>query len=124
DWSPDASLMNKQIKLFTISIATEDFLYENAKELIAMFRGKGLNLDTLVVPGGHTWMNCKLYLTNTLQQLFREDLEAHAPEGFNNPADASKFNKYNMPGHPAPSNVRRANFPQILPDGRALFRIN
>ncbi|HPI69588.1 MAG TPA: alpha/beta hydrolase-fold protein [Bacteroidales bacterium] len=124
DWSPDADLMNKQIKLFTISIATEDFLYENAKELIAMFRGKGLNLDTLVVPGGHTWMNCKLYLTNTLQQLFREDLEAHAPEGFNNPADASKFNKYNMPGHPAPSNVRRANFPRILPDGRAFFRIN
>jgi len=22
--------------------------------------------------GNHTWMNCKLYLTNTLQQLFKE----------------------------------------------------
>jgi hypothetical protein len=28
-------------------------------------------VDTLIVPGGHTWMNCKLYLANTLQQLFK-----------------------------------------------------
>jgi len=72
NWSPDAALINRQLKLFTISIATEDFLYESVKENTAMFKGKGLNLETLVVPGGHTWMNCKLYLTNTLQQLFNE----------------------------------------------------
>jgi enterochelin esterase-like enzyme len=37
-----------------------------------MFKEKKLNLDTLIVPGGHTWMNCKLYLTNTLQKLFKD----------------------------------------------------
>jgi enterochelin esterase family protein len=72
NWTPDAELMNKQLKLFSISIATEDFLYESVKENIAMFKGKNINLETLIVPGGHTWMNCKLYLTNTLQQLFKE----------------------------------------------------
>lgn len=72
DWMPDTALMNKQLKLFSISIATDDFLYESVKANIALFREKKLNLQTLVVPGGHTWMNCKLYLTNTLQQLFKE----------------------------------------------------
>ncbi|MDX2301975.1 MAG: alpha/beta hydrolase-fold protein [Microscillaceae bacterium] len=72
DWSPRADLMNKQLKLFNISIATEDFLYESVQKNIAMFKEKNLKLDTLIVPGGHTWMNCKLYLANTLQQLFKE----------------------------------------------------
>jgi len=72
NWSPDAVLMNKQLKLFTISVGTEDFLYESVKQNIAMFKEKNLNPQALIVPGGHTWMNCKLYLTNTLQQLFRE----------------------------------------------------
>jgi enterochelin esterase-like enzyme len=72
DWSPDAARMNSQLKLFTISIATEDFLYESVKANIAMFKEKNLNLQTFVVPGGLTLMNCKLYLSNTLQQLFKK----------------------------------------------------
>src|SRR6186713_2345315 len=61
NWSPDASVINKQLKLFTISVGTEDFLYESVKQNIAMFQGKRLKLETLIVPGGHTWMNCKLF---------------------------------------------------------------
>ena len=72
DWSPDATLINNRLKLFTISIGTEDFLYESVKGNIKMFKDKNINLQTLIVSGGHTWMNCKLYLTNTLQQLFIE----------------------------------------------------
>lgn len=72
NWSPDAAKINNQLKLFSISIATEDFLYESVKENIEMFKSRNLKLQTLIVPGGHTWMNCKLYLANTLQQLFRE----------------------------------------------------
>ena len=71
NWSPDTALMNKQLKLFTISIGTDDFLYENVKQNIAMFQEKNLNLQTLIVDGGHTWMNCKLFLSNTLQHLFQ-----------------------------------------------------
>jgi len=59
------------LKLFTVSIGTEDFLYESVKQNIAMFQEKKLNLKTLIVPGGHTWMNCKLFLANSLQQLFQ-----------------------------------------------------
>ena len=71
NWSPDASTMNKQLKLFTISVGTDDFLYESVKQDIAMFNEKQLNLQTFIVPGGHTWMNCKLFLANSLQQLFK-----------------------------------------------------
>lgn len=71
NWTPDAAKMNKQLKLFSIYIATDDFLYQSVQQNIAMFKEKKLNLQTLVVPGSHTWMNCKLYLTNTLQLLFK-----------------------------------------------------
>jgi enterochelin esterase family protein len=71
DWSPNAELMNKQLKLFTISVGTDDFLFESVKQNIAMFREKKLNVQDFIVDGGHTWMNCKLYLANTLQQLFK-----------------------------------------------------
>jgi len=71
NWTPDATAMNKKLKLFTISVATEDFLYESVKQNIAMFKEKNIRLETLIVPGGHTWMNCKLYLANTLPQLFK-----------------------------------------------------
>ena len=71
DWSPNADQMNKQLKLFTISVGTEDFLYEPVKQNIAMFKDKKLAVKSYIVPGGHTWMNCKQYLTTTLQELFK-----------------------------------------------------
>ncbi|MFO7446580.1 MAG: alpha/beta hydrolase-fold protein [Ignavibacteriaceae bacterium] len=70
NWSPDASLINSRLKLFTISVGTEDFLYESVKQNISMFKEKNINLETFIVPGGHTWMNCKLFLAKTLHQLF------------------------------------------------------
>ena len=71
NYSPDAAKINQQLKLFTISVGTDDFLYESVKKNIAMFKSKGLNLEGYIVDGGHTWMNCKLYLAQTLQQLFK-----------------------------------------------------
>jgi len=70
NWSPDAGKINKQIKLFTISVGTDDFLYESVKKNIAMFEEKKINLKPYIVSGGHTWMNCKLYLATTLQEIF------------------------------------------------------
>ena len=71
NWSPDANKINSQLKLFTISVGTEDFLYEPVKKNIAMFNEKKINVKPLIVPGGHTWMNCKLYLADTLPPLFK-----------------------------------------------------
>jgi enterochelin esterase-like enzyme len=70
-YSPDAKFVNKQLKLFTISVGTEDFLYESVKGNIAMFKEKNIKVEPFIVPGGHTWMNCKLFLATTLPQLFK-----------------------------------------------------
>ena len=70
DWKPDAALMNKQLKLFTLSVGADDFLYESVKQNVAMFKEKGINHEAYYVDGGHTWMNCKKYLAQTLQQIF------------------------------------------------------
>jgi hypothetical protein len=39
------------------------------------------------------------------------------------PADVSNFPQYTTLGTPAPTNVRRAKYPQISPDNCAVFRI-
>ena len=70
NWSPDAGKINKQVKFFSISVGTDDFLYESVKKNIAMFEEKKINLKPYIVSGGHTWMNCKLYLATTLQEIF------------------------------------------------------
>ena len=72
NWNPNTAEINKQLKLFTISVGTDDFLYEPVKQNIAMFKEKNIKLETHIVPGGHTWMNCKLFLANSLPQLFKD----------------------------------------------------
>jgi enterochelin esterase family protein len=71
NWSPDAGKINNQLKLFTISVGTEDFLHESVKKNIAMFQEKNIRLKTYIVPGGHTWMNCRLFLATSLQEIFK-----------------------------------------------------
>ena len=71
NWPVDANKLNAALKLFTISVGTEDFLFEPVKQNIAMFKEKGLNVKSDIVAGGHTWMNCKQYLATTLQEIFK-----------------------------------------------------
>lgn len=71
DWNPDADKINDQLKLFTISVGEDDFLYESVKENLAMFEEKKIEVEPIFVSGGHTWMNCKLYLANSLQKVFK-----------------------------------------------------
>lgn len=71
NWSPDAEKINKQVKLLSISVGTEDFLYETAKKTTAMLQEKMVKVKSYIGPGGHTWMNCREYLATTLQELFQ-----------------------------------------------------
>ena len=71
NWTPDAEKINKQLKLFTISVGTEDFLYESVKKNLSMFEEKQIHVKPYIVSGGHTWMNCKQYLATTLQEIFK-----------------------------------------------------
>lgn len=71
DKFPDVASIKKNLSLFTISVGTDDFLYESVKQNIATFQQKGLPVKSYIVSGGHTWMNCKKFLATTLQELFK-----------------------------------------------------
>jgi enterochelin esterase-like enzyme len=71
NWNPDAEKINSQLKLFTISVGRDDFLYESVQKNIAFFEEKKVHIKPYIVTGGHTWMNCKIYLATTLQEIFK-----------------------------------------------------
>lgn len=62
---------NKQIKLFWLSVGNEDFLYKQAVEFIDLLKAKNINTNTMITTGGHTWMNCKLFLSEAAPLLFK-----------------------------------------------------
>ena len=72
NWNPDVESYNKQLKLFTIYAGESDQYREIIDRTIAIYKDKKFNLETMFVPGGHTWMNCKLFLATTLPLLFKE----------------------------------------------------
>ncbi|MGV3587578.1 MAG: alpha/beta hydrolase-fold protein [Adhaeribacter sp.] len=67
----NASRTNQQLKLFWISVGNEDFLYNSTVEFMDFLKAKNVNYKSLVTDGGHTWMNTKVYLTQTAQLLFK-----------------------------------------------------
>jgi enterochelin esterase family protein len=62
---------NQQLKLLWISVGDEDFLYKPTLEFMDYLKAKSINYKSLISTGGHTWMNTKLYLTETAQILFK-----------------------------------------------------
>ena len=64
-------LTNKQLKLFWLGVGNEDFLYKNAVTFVDLLKEKKIEHKSLVTAGGHTWMNARHYLTETLQLFFK-----------------------------------------------------
>ncbi len=62
---------NKDFKLFFSGIGTEDFLYKGTTEWENYLKDKKINFKSYVTDGGHTWMNVKKYLNETLPILFK-----------------------------------------------------
>jgi enterochelin esterase-like enzyme len=62
---------NKDFKLLFSGIGTEDFLYKGTVEWENYLKDKKINFKSYVTDGGHTWMNVKKYLNQTLPILFK-----------------------------------------------------
>lgn len=62
---------NSQLKLLWSGIGTEDFLYKGTTEFNKYLLDKNITLKTYETDGGHTWMNVKKYLNQTLPLLFQ-----------------------------------------------------
>ena len=67
----DPSRINKTLKLFWIGVGKEDGLYPVISEYLSVLDEKKIRHETLISDGGHTWMNCKTYLSTIAQRLFK-----------------------------------------------------
>lgn len=67
--NPDKT--NEDFKLLFSGIGTEDFLYKGTVEWENYLKAKKINFKSYVTDGGHTWMNVKKYLNETLPLLFK-----------------------------------------------------
>ncbi len=70
----DAKKLNEQINLFWLGCGTDDFLYGNAKEYMDFLDSKGIENVKVFTHDkfGHTWMNAKYFLGESLPLLFRK----------------------------------------------------
>ena len=62
---------NENLKLFWIGVGDKDFTYRAIKEYFKVLDEKGIKYESFISGGGHTWMNCKLYLSIIAQKLFK-----------------------------------------------------
>jgi len=67
----DPAAANQRLKLFWIGVGKEDPLYAVIGEYKTVLNEKKIKYEELISDGGHTWMNCKLYLTTISQKLFK-----------------------------------------------------
>ncbi len=62
----------KKLKLLWVSCGKEDSLYQGSLALLDALKKRGIKYQEYFTPGGHTWMNCRIYLTEISQRLFKK----------------------------------------------------
>ena len=84
---------NSKIHLFWLGVGTDDFLYGNARDYMEFLDKKGIRSVKEFTNDkfGHTWMNAKYFLSQTLPLLFKpEAAEAAMKKGKPAPAATGK----------------------------------
>jgi enterochelin esterase-like enzyme len=107
---PDPDEAKKKLKLLWISCGDNDGLITFSQRTHGYLQANDVPHIYYVEPGVHDFKVWKNSLYMFSQLIFK-------------PVDVSKFPQYTILGTPAPTTVRRAKYPQILPDNRAVFRI-
>jgi enterochelin esterase-like enzyme len=64
-------MTNRRLKLFWIGVGKEDGLYPVLSDYMQVLDEKQIHHETFVSEGGHTWMNCRLFLSIIAQKLFK-----------------------------------------------------
>ena len=67
-----ADKVNRQVKLFSISVGDKDFTLDGSKSLSELLTKHGIKNELHVSGGGHTWINWRRYLNEIAPKLFRE----------------------------------------------------
>lgn len=64
-------ITNQRLKLFWIGVGKEDMLYPVISDYLKLLDEKKIKHETFISDGGHTWMNCKLFLSTVVPKLFK-----------------------------------------------------
>lgn len=107
---PNPAEARKMIKLLWISCGDADGLITFSQRTHDYLNANNVPHIYYLEPGVHDFKVWKNSLYMFSQLIFK-------------PVDVSKFNKYSLVGIPAPSNIRGNKYPQIMPDGRAVFHV-
>lgn len=67
----DPAAANRQFKLLWLGVGKTDFLHAQASAFDQYLTSKQIAHRSLVTEGGHTWMNARHYLAETLQLYFK-----------------------------------------------------
>jgi hypothetical protein len=65
------SVTNERLKLFWIGVGKDDMLYPVITDYLKVLDEKKIKHETFISDGGHTWMNCKLFLSTVTPKLFK-----------------------------------------------------
>ncbi len=68
---PDLKTRIGRLRLGWFGMGTSDFLYNNVVDHLEYFDEKGIPYEKMFTEGGHTWMNARTYLAETLQKFFK-----------------------------------------------------
>ena len=107
---PDPEETKKKLKLLWISCGASDNLIMFSKRTHDHLAKYNIPHIYYIEPGVHDFKVWKNGLYMFSQLIFK-------------PVDSSTFSKYPVVGAPASSNVRSAQYPQILADHRVIFRL-
>ncbi len=107
---PNPAEAKKKLKLLWISCGDRDNLITFSRRTHEYMQQNNVDHIYFIEPGYHDFKVWKNGLYMFSQLLFK-------------PVDVSGFPKYAGLGTPASSNVRNAKYPQLLMDGRAMFRL-
>ena len=66
-----ADKLNESLMLLWLSCGTSDFLYQSSLQLENNLKDRGIRYTTMYPGGGHTWMNCRDYITEVCKLLFQ-----------------------------------------------------
>ncbi|MDI9881057.1 alpha/beta hydrolase-fold protein [Flectobacillus longus] len=107
---PNPEEAKKKLKLLWISCGDNDGLLSFSKRTHEYLYQNDVPHIYYLEPGVHDFKVWKNGLYMYSQFLFK-------------PVDVSSFTKYTVLGTPASTNIRNAQYPQILPDNRVVFKV-
>ena len=107
---PDPQLAREKLNLLWISCGDADRLLRFSERTHEYLAQNDVPHVYYIEPGDHNFKVWKNGLYMFAKLIFK-------------PVDASLFNKYSLLGTPAPTNSGNSKYPQLMPDGSAIFRL-